>query len=139
MVPSQIKALRLRASWTQSELGVAASMKQARISDAEKPGKVAFSLETLIRIASAFKVGLQVRFVPFSTMLEWENSYSQDKFSVAGIDNDADFLNPLFSNEQEAKSMTVRNGDGHGELETYGKGHMFENTAISGGSRWIHQ
>jgi transcriptional regulator with XRE-family HTH domain len=92
LIPSQIKALRLREPWTQKELGEAAGMLQARVSASEKPGAVAFALETLIRYAAAFKVGLQVRFVPLSEMLEWENSYSQDKFKVTKIEDDDAFI-----------------------------------------------
>ena len=94
LIPSQIKALRLQGPWTQKELGEKAEMKQARISAMEKPGEVAFSLETLIRLASAFRVGLQVRFVPYSRMLDWDKGYSQDTFSVAPIEEDGEFLNP---------------------------------------------
>jgi transcriptional regulator with XRE-family HTH domain len=94
LVPSQIKALRLREDWTQKKLGESAEMKQARISAMEKPGEVAFTLETLVRLASAFRVGLQVRFVPYSEMLEWDNSYSQDTFSATPIEEDRGFLNP---------------------------------------------
>ena len=43
--------------WTQEKLGNEADMKQARISAMEKPGEVAFTLETLIRLAFAFRVG----------------------------------------------------------------------------------
>jgi hypothetical protein len=70
-------------------------MKQARISAMEKPGEAAFSLETLIRLAAAFRVGLQVRFVPHSEMLDWENRYSQDDFSPVPIEKDYKFLNPV--------------------------------------------
>jgi transcriptional regulator with XRE-family HTH domain len=94
LVPSQIKALRLREDWTQKQLGDLAEMKQARISAMEKPGEVAFTLETLIRLASAFRIGLQVRFVPLSTMLKWDNEYSQDDFTVVPIEKDEEFLNP---------------------------------------------
>ena len=95
LVPSQIKALRLRAGWTQNELGEKADMKQARISAMEKPGEASFSLETLIRLAAAFRVGLQVRFVPHSEMLDWEDRFSQDDFSPAPIEKDFKFLDPV--------------------------------------------
>ena len=57
----------------------------------ETPGTVNFNLETLVRIASALKVGLIVKFVSFSEMLEWENGFSQDEFNPVTIDNDAEF------------------------------------------------
>jgi transcriptional regulator with XRE-family HTH domain len=94
LISSQIKALRLREGWTQKDLGDKADMKQARISAMEKPGLVTFTLETLIRLAAAFRVGLKVEFVPISEMVRWDNSYSQDEFSVVPIEKDEEFLNP---------------------------------------------
>lgn len=94
LIPSQIKALRLREVWTQEELGAKAEMRQARISAMEKPGEVAFTLETLIRLASAFRVGLQVRFIPHSELVEWDDSYSQEDFTVTPIEEDEQFLSP---------------------------------------------
>jgi transcriptional regulator with XRE-family HTH domain len=94
LIPSQIRALRLNEKWTQSRLGEESDMKQSRISASENPGEVNFSLETLIRIASAFRVGLQVRFVPYSEMLDWENRFSQDDFSVVALEDDKKFIDP---------------------------------------------
>lgn len=79
----------------QSDLAKAADMKQSRISMLETPGAANVTLETLSRIAAAFKVGVIVKFVPFSEMLAWENGFSQDNFDVVKIDNDIPFLNPV--------------------------------------------
>jgi hypothetical protein len=57
----------------------------------ETPGAVNFNLDTLVRVASALKVGLVVKFVPFSEMLRWENEFSQDSFNPVTIDRDSDF------------------------------------------------
>lgn len=94
LIPSQIKALRLRHDWTQSELAEESNMKQARVSAMEKPGEVSFSLETLIRLAAAYRVALQVRFVPFSKFSKWEDEYSQDGFDVTRIEQDEAFAKP---------------------------------------------
>jgi transcriptional regulator with XRE-family HTH domain len=98
-VPSQIKALRRRQSLTQELLAKEANMKQSRISAIEYPGGVSFTVETLTRLAAAFKVGLVIKFVPFSEMLRWENNYSQDLFNAARIDNDIEFTNPDIKGE----------------------------------------
>jgi len=71
-----------------------AGMKQSRISAMETPGKVNFNLDTLVRMAATFKVGLAVEFVPYSEMLRWENDYSQDTFNVVQLPNDVDFTRP---------------------------------------------
>ena len=52
------------------------------------------TLDKLAWIASVHKVGLIVKFVPFSEMLQWENNYSQDRFNVTRLDDDEAFLNP---------------------------------------------
>lgn len=89
---SQIKALRRnRKNMTQLELANAAKMKQSRISTMERPGANKFTVETLIRLASAFKVGLLIKFVSFSDMLRWENEYGQDLFNAIEIDKDIEF------------------------------------------------
>jgi transcriptional regulator with XRE-family HTH domain len=92
LVPSQIRALR--DDWTQQELADTAKMKQSRISAIETPGAANFNLETLVRLAAAFKVGLVVKFVSYSEMLEWENNHSQDQFTVTALEEDKNFLSP---------------------------------------------
>jgi transcriptional regulator with XRE-family HTH domain len=91
-IPSQVRALRRRRELTQAQLAVAAEMKQSRISAIERPGAVKLNLETLIRLAAAFKVGLIVKFAPFGEMLDWENSFSQDVFNAPKIEDDLEFL-----------------------------------------------
>jgi len=95
LIPSQIRALRLKYPLKQKELAEGADMKQSRISAMERPGQVNFSLDTLIRVAAALKVALKVEFVTFSEMLDWENDFSQDQFDKAKIENDRAFLNPI--------------------------------------------
>ncbi len=80
---------------TQKQLALLAGMAQPRISKMERPGEESFNIETLIRLAAAFKLGLKVEFVPFSEMLTWENNYSQDAFDPDPIERDRAFLNPV--------------------------------------------
>jgi len=107
-IPSQIRALRLRCNMKQADLAEAADMKQSRISAVECPGATRFNLETLIRLASVFRVGLVVRFASFSEMLEWENDFSQDEFVVTRIEDDAEFLNPVTSRQTTATVANSR-------------------------------
>lgn len=93
LLPAQIRSLRLRREMKQAELGAEADMKQARISLLERVGEVSFSMETLIKLASALRVGLQVKFVPMSEMLEWENSFMPDEFDVVPVEKDLAFIN----------------------------------------------
>lgn len=93
LVPSQIKALRLKSPMSkQEELAKAAGTHQSRLSTLEQPGALNVTLETLAWIASIHKVGVIVKFVSFSEMLAWENSYSQDHFNVTRLEHDTAFL-----------------------------------------------
>jgi transcriptional regulator with XRE-family HTH domain len=92
-IASQIRALRRRGGLTQTELAKLSEMKQSRISATERPG-TRLNIETLVRLAAAFKTGLSVRFVSFSEMLGWENQFSQDEFDVINVDEDLEFRRP---------------------------------------------
>jgi transcriptional regulator with XRE-family HTH domain len=87
-LPSQIRALRLKRGMSQVAFAGQALMRQPRVSAMEKPGATNFNVETLVRVAAAFQVGLAVRFIPFSEMLKWENSFSQDSFDVVTFEKD---------------------------------------------------
>ena len=81
LIPSQIRALRLRRNLSQKQLADLCGMKQSRISMMETPG-ANLSIQTLVRIAAALGIGLQVNFASFQELLDWENAYSQDSFDV---------------------------------------------------------
>jgi transcriptional regulator with XRE-family HTH domain len=94
LIPSQLRALRVRENKTQPELAQMANMKQSRISAMETPGLVNFNRETLVRMAATHGIGMIIKFVSFSEMLEWENGYSQDEFRVTHLSEDINFLQP---------------------------------------------
>lgn len=81
-IPSQIRALRKQRGWTQAELAERTGMKQSRIALIERPGISRFKLETLERIAKAFDIGLQVRFVSFSEIQRQINELDLENFSA---------------------------------------------------------
>jgi transcriptional regulator with XRE-family HTH domain len=92
LISAQLHALRLKQRWTQLQFAHQVDMKQSRVSAMEQPGAVNFNLETLIRSAATFGVGLTVKFVSFSEMLSWENNFDQDAFRPARIYEDRAFL-----------------------------------------------
>jgi transcriptional regulator with XRE-family HTH domain len=66
----QIRALREQRDCSQKRVGREAKMAQERISILEDPNaETKPTLNTLLRLAAAFDVGLEVRFVPFSRVL----------------------------------------------------------------------
>ena len=81
-LPLQVRELRKRREWTQPELAERAGMGQPRISELEKPGERRLTIETLLRLASAFDVALQVRFVPYGDLIDWSEGVEIDNFDV---------------------------------------------------------
>lgn len=116
LVPSQVRALRLQSEMPrQSDLAKEAHMQQSRISTIETPGAANVTLETLARLAAAFRVGLIVKFVPFSEMLRWENSFLPASFNVTPrLEQDVEFLNP-----QEFNSTLSYAGVPRGEVRQF--------------------
>jgi transcriptional regulator with XRE-family HTH domain len=67
----QIRGLRNRQKLRQKDLAEQLSVKQPLVSAWENPNYGNYSLNTLKDMAKAFDVGLLVRFVPFSTLVNW--------------------------------------------------------------------
>ena len=69
----QINGIRQRQKLTQKDLAnlLGDKKKQPLISSWENPNYGRYTLNTLKDLAKAFDVGLLVRFVPFSKMIEW--------------------------------------------------------------------
>jgi transcriptional regulator with XRE-family HTH domain len=74
----QIRSLRNRQNLTQANLASRLDVKQPLVCSWENPGYGKYSLGTLKDLAKAFDVGLLVRFVPFSTLIDWTANLSHD-------------------------------------------------------------
>lgn len=94
-VAFQIRALRKQKNYTQKELAKKANMKQERISALENPSK-APNISTLKKLANAFDVGLIVKFLPISELLEWQLNLSPESLEVSSFNED-----PYFSQRPE--------------------------------------
>jgi transcriptional regulator with XRE-family HTH domain len=70
-VAFQIRALRESREMTQTELAKAAGMTQNNLSRLESPEYGKHSVSSLKKIAHAFDVAIEVRFVPFSQYIDW--------------------------------------------------------------------
>lgn len=90
-IPFQIKALREQRNLTQKQLGDQADMAQETISRFEDPNYGKLNLKTLERLASAFDVGLVVRFVPFSELVSWEINLSPESLGVLSFEQESYF------------------------------------------------
>ena len=87
-LPFQVRAMREERGWSQADLGERTNKAQATISQLENPGYGSFTLSTLKRMASAFDVGLIVRFAPFSDLVNWSTNLSPRDLAVPSFDND---------------------------------------------------
>lgn len=103
----QIKLLREKNGWTQEELAQRAGSKQETISQWENPNYGRYTLKTLKSLASAFDVGLMVRFVPFSELVLWNATLTPQRLAP-----------PSFNEEQEQQASGIWRGSVAGE-QTY--------------------
>src|ERR1700730_9271299 len=87
-VASQILMLREARGWTQKDLAEKTGMGQSRISALEDPNYENIQVGTLKRLASAFDVGLTLRFVPFSEVVTLTAGLSTEKLLVPDFAND---------------------------------------------------
>jgi transcriptional regulator with XRE-family HTH domain len=95
-LPFQIRALRNKRGWSQEEFAGCVGMSQPRVSEMERPGARRLNIETLLRVATAFDVGLQIRFVPFSELVAWAENFNPDDFAI-----------PTFEEELTAQEMAL--------------------------------
>jgi transcriptional regulator with XRE-family HTH domain len=93
-VASQISMLREREGWSQTQLAKKAGMSQSRISALEDPNYENYEIATLKRVASAFDVGLTVRFTPYSDLVTWVTELSSNKLLVANFGEDHQPVQP---------------------------------------------
>jgi len=109
-IPSQIQILRDQRKWKQKDLGDKAGMAQESISRIEDPTRGSVNnIKTLIRLASAFDVGLMVRFVPFSELAELKLKLSLESLEVKSFEND-----PYFKEKESSESVV----EGHRQFTT---------------------
>ena len=94
----QIHGLRQRQGLKQKELAerLGDEKKQPLISSWENPNYGKYTLGTLKELAKAFDVGLLVRFVPFSALVDWTINLTGDVIAP-----------PSFSEEQNKVLTSV--------------------------------
>jgi transcriptional regulator with XRE-family HTH domain len=99
---SQIRVLREKRELSQAALGRKIKMAQERISILEDPNaETKPTLTTLLRVASGFDLGLDVRFVSFGTVLDRSVETNPEQLSVLSFDDELPALEKNLE-EQEA-------------------------------------
>jgi len=79
----QTKALRDKYYGTQEALGVALGKAQSWVSQLENPDYGKVTVATLLGLAEAFDVSLEIRFEPFSEFLQRVSAISQEYFEIS--------------------------------------------------------
>ncbi len=77
----QMRALRDSQNLTQKDLAELADTKQSVISRIETNGVSNLSVKTLLKLASAFNVGLVLRFVSLEHLLDWKKPISLEELA----------------------------------------------------------
>ena len=106
----QLRALREQREMSQGEFGkqVKPKMAQERISILEDPNADSKpTLNTLLRLADAADVGLEVRFVPFSTVLTRSVHTDMRELEVASFSDELPLLEDTIEFECELEQMEV--------------------------------
>ena len=96
-VPLQIKQMRDERGITQEQLGqqIQPPMAQESVWRLENPNKANLTIGTLLRVASALDVGLVVRFVPFSEVVDTTPWISGSNRSIPSFAKDQALRNPM--------------------------------------------
>lgn len=92
----QIRSLRNRQNLKQGNLAELLGVKQPLVSAWENPNYGKYSLTTLKELAKAFDVGLLVRFVPFSKLLDLTTNLTPDLITP-----------PSFKDEQPHMALEI--------------------------------
>lgn len=84
----QIRSLRNRQNLTQGDLANLMGIKQSLVSAWENPNYGKYNLGTLKELANAFDVGLMVRFVPFSLLVDRTVNLKSDDIAPPNFDEE---------------------------------------------------
>lgn len=87
-LPLKIRALREARGLSQKELGDKIGVAQTWVSKLEDPNYGKLTLSTLLRLATAFDVGIEVDFVPFSKVLDDTLGLTSESWNVCSFAED---------------------------------------------------
>jgi Predicted transcriptional regulators len=78
----QIRVLREDRGWSQQDLAAATGLKQSAVSRLEDPDYGRYALSTLLKLRSAFDVGLEVKFVEYGAAVARSRDVSRSALKV---------------------------------------------------------
>lgn len=85
---AQIKALRDQNGWDYRRFSEEIGKKVSWAYRLEDPNEVSPTIPTLLQVAQAFDVGLDVRFLPFTKLLEDVTTLRENSFRVPSFDEE---------------------------------------------------
>jgi transcriptional regulator with XRE-family HTH domain len=85
---SQIKVMRDQREWDYKRFSDEIGKKVSWAYRLEDPNEAHPTIPTLLQVAQAFDVGLDVRFLPFSKLLDDVTTLRPESFSVASFDEE---------------------------------------------------
>jgi putative transcriptional regulator len=86
---NQIRVLRSERGWSQGDFAKRLEKPQSNVSRLENREYGKFNLGTLFELASAFDVGLVVKFVPYEDFLRDTDDLNPEALKVSSFDKDA--------------------------------------------------
>jgi transcriptional regulator with XRE-family HTH domain len=111
-LPLKIRSIREHRQLSQKQLGEKAGVAQAWVSKLEDPNYGKLTISTLIRLASAFDVGLEIDFVPFAKVLDDALKLSPESFEVPSFAEDKGLLPRQHAPERVRRRRVVSNFTG---------------------------
>jgi transcriptional regulator with XRE-family HTH domain len=107
-VPHQIRAMRKKEGWTQIGLAQRARTSQSAITRIEDTNYGNLSINTLLKVAAAFDVGLLVKFVPFNRLVREFEDLSAAALVPRPFKKDLAALSPWASEITAQSDNTAR-------------------------------
>jgi transcriptional regulator with XRE-family HTH domain len=115
----QVRINRERRGWKQIQLAQKMGKPQGTISKLENPEKEGVTLKTLNELAAAFDTALLVRFVPFSELIKWLDTESEDKFFAVEFHKDPGIFPPPESKPEAAPETVLASSWSSEVTQTY--------------------
>ena len=114
-IPFQVRSMRKDRKWSQAKLGQIAGKEQPWISELESDDKGSFTLGTLTELASAFDVGLIVKFVPHGRFLREYDDVSPEGLRANSYDLEASQMAGNVFNREKRDDAGIPPIDGDGD------------------------
>src|ERR1035441_9141022 len=100
-IATQIKVLREQRELRQKDLAILAAMKQSMISRYENVNYSSWSINTLKKLAEAFDVVLDVRFIGFKDLVTITQKFNRESLEVLSFPKDPYFSEDYFSTQAQ--------------------------------------